>query len=120
MNNKHIDRITGMGITPENCSFSISSRELIQAISEEVDLETVTDHELKEILFIVTKAITRMDWKSTVTYAVEHLPFGLNQTSIAWNGIKPCSTDCPDAMLEDDHCYHKHACKAWEIYEANF
>ena len=117
MNNKLIDRITGMGITPENCSFSISSRELIQAISEEVDLETVTDHELKEIVFIVTKAIIRMDWRSTVTYAVEHLPFGLNQTGMAWNGIYPC-IDCPDGMIEDDQCYHKHACKAWEIFEA--
>ena len=116
---KHIDRITGLGINPDNSSFTISSKDILLVISEEVDLETVTDQELKEIIFIVTKALIRMDWRSTVVHAIAHLPFGLNQTSIAWNGIHPCS-DCQDGMIEDDHCYHKHACKAWEIYEANF
>jgi hypothetical protein len=115
---KLIDRITGLGISPENVSFSISSKDLLQAISEEVDLSTVTDHELKEIIFIVSKALSHMDWRSTVSHAINHLPFGLNQTGIAFIGINPCSSDCPDGMIEGDQCYHKHICKAWEIYQA--
>lgn len=117
--NKIIDRITGLGINPENASFTISSGHLLKAISEEVDFETVTDHELREILFIVCKALNRMDWQSTVSYAINHLPFGLNQTGIAWNGNYPCK-DCPDAMIEDSRCYHDQECKAWEIYDTRF
>src|SRR4051812_17586016 len=113
--NKLIDRIAGIGINPENASFTINNSQLFNAIAEEVDFETVTDHELREIVFIVTKAINRIDWKSVVTHAVNHLPFGLNQTSIAWEGNRPCF-GCPDAMIEDSHCYHEGECKAWEIY----
>ena len=117
---KLIDRITGIGIHPDNSSFTISSKDLLQAISEDVDLTTITDHELKEIVFIVSKALNRMDWRATVNHAINHLPFGLNQTSIAFDGINPCSSECPDGMIEGDNCYHKHICKAWEIYEAKF
>ena len=116
---EHIDRITGLGIYPENASFTISSVQLLEAISEEVNFETVTDHELKEIIFIVSKALNRMDWQSTVSYAINHLPFGLNQTGIAWDGFNPCIA-CPDAMLFDSKCHHQGECKAWEIYEAKF
>ncbi len=117
---KNIDRITGIGIEPETAIFTVSSDQLLEAISEEVDFETITDHELREIIFIVNKALNRMDWRSTVSHAINHLPFGLNQTSIAFDGINPCSSDCPDGMIEGDHCYHQGECKAWEIYEARF
>jgi hypothetical protein len=115
--NRIIDRITAMGINPESASFTITTSQLIKAISEEADIETITDHELREIVFIVCKALNRMDWKSVVTHAVNHLPFGLYQTGIAWEGHKPCS-GCPDAMLFDNNCYHHGECKSWEIYEA--
>ena len=116
---KLIDRITGIGIHPDNSSFTISSKDLLQAISEDVDLSTITDHELKEIVFIVTKAVSHMDWRATVNHAINHLPFGLNQTGIAWDGFNPCIA-CPDAMLFDSKCHHQGECKAWEIYEAKF
>ena len=113
--NKILDRMTGMDIFPADAAYSISNQDLVTAISEYVDLETVTNHELREIFFIVKKSLFWMDWRSTVSNAVDRLPFGLNQTSIAWSGAFPC-TDCPDGMIEDDQCYHKYACKAWEIY----
>jgi hypothetical protein len=116
---KLIDRITAIGLYPENASFTISSGHLLKAISEEVDFETITDHELREIVFIVCKALNRMDWKAVVTHAVKHLPFGLNQTGIAFEGSNPCE-GCPDAMIEASRCYHDQECKAWEIYEARF
>ena len=118
--NLHIDRITGLGINPEDSSFTITSGQLLKAISNEIDLETVTDHELKEIIFIVCKAISRIDWQSTVSHAINHLPFGLNQTGVAFNGNNPCTGGCPDAMIESNQCYHQNECKAWEIYEARF
>ena len=93
------------------------TKERLKAIADEVDLETVTNHELREIFFIVRKQMAHLNWKDLVTYSINHLPYGLNQTGIAWDGYKPCP-DCPDAMIEGDHCYHKHACKAWEIFEA--
>lgn len=117
--NHLIDRITGIDINPGDASFTISCGDLIKAISEEVDFDTITEHELKEIIFIVQKALQRLDWKAAVVHAVKHLPFGLNQTGIAWEGAYPC-TGCPDAMIEDGHCYHNQVCKAWEIYEARF
>jgi hypothetical protein len=113
---KLIDRITNMDIYPEDHAFQITNQDLITAIAEHVDMETVTDHELREIFFIVKRSLTWINWQSTVEDAINHLPFGLNQTSLAWNGINPCP-DCPDGMIEGDHCYHKHICKAWEIYE---
>jgi len=115
--NHLVDRITGIGINPEEAAFTTSCGDLIKAIAEEMDIETITDHELKEIIFIVRKALHRIDWKAAVAYAVKHLPFGLNQTGIAWEGTYPC-TGCPDAMIEDARCYHDQECKAWEIYEA--
>lgn len=110
-------RALELSINTENPAFIISNNDLFKAIADEVDLETVTNHELREIFFIVRKQMAHLNWKDLVTYSIDHLPFGLNQTGIAWDGCKPC-TGCPDAMIEGDHCYHKHACKAWEIYEA--
>ena len=109
-----------LNIQPDQAVFSIASEDLIAAIAEEVDLETVTYYELREIFFIVRKALCRINWGAAVTHAIQHLPFGLNQTGIAWDGFNPC-IGCPDSMLEDDgFCHHRGACKAWEIYEARF
>ena len=93
-------------------AFKVSNVELFNAIAEEIDLETCTNHELMEIFFIARKQIQHLNWKEMVRYSVEHLPFGLNQTLIAWDGFLPC-TGCPDAMLEDDgYCHNRGACKA--------
>ena len=115
--NKLLDRITNMNIFPEDHAFQTTNQDLIAAIAEHVDMETVTDHELREIFFIVKKSLTWINWQSTVEQSINHLPFGLNQTSVAWNGINPCSNECPDALMEETLCFHKHICKAWEIYE---
>jgi hypothetical protein len=117
MDNIH-PRALALGINAESDVFSVSSNDLFNVIAEDVDLETVTDHELKEIFFIVRKQVSHLNWKDLVSYAVTHLPFGLNQTGIAFDGDNPCTSDCPDAMIEGDHCYHRNACKAWEIYQA--
>jgi hypothetical protein len=110
-------RAIELNINTEIDAFSLSNNQLFKAIVEEIDMETVTDHELREIFFIVRKQIKHLNWKELVAHAVKHLPFGLNQTGIAWEGHYPC-TGCPDAMIEDARCYHDQECKAWEIYEA--
>ena len=111
-------RMLELTINTDINAFSVTNNQLFDAIAEEVDLETVTNQELREIFFIVRKQLTHLNWKDMVKYSVEHLPFGLNQTLIAWDGFYPCN-GCPDAMLEEDgYCYHRLACKAWEIYEA--
>lgn len=117
--NKPLDRITELAIIPEEHAFKVTNQNLIAAIAEHVDLTTITNHELRKIFFIVKKQLSYIDWQSTVAHAINHLPFGLNQTGIAWEGHCPCE-GCPDGMIEGNHCYHKHACKAWEIYEAHF
>jgi hypothetical protein len=111
-------RMLELTINTDINAFSIMNTELFDAIAEEVDLETCTNQELREIFWIVRKQLTHLNWKEMVKYFVEHLPFGLNQTLIAWDGHEPCS-GCPDAMLEDNgYCHHRGECKAWEIYEA--
>jgi len=112
-------RLHELTINTDINAFKVTNVELFNAIAEEVDLETVTNHELREIFWIVRTHLAHLNWKDMVTYAVQHLPFGLNQTLQAWDGVKPC-IGCPDAMLEDGHCYHQNECKAWEIYEAHF
>lgn len=112
-------RAVELNINTEISAFSVTNNELFKAITEEIDLETVTNHELREIFFIVRKNLAHLNWRDLVSYSVNHLPFGLNQTLIAWEGHYPCS-GCPDAMIEDSHCYHQGECKAWEIYEAHF
>jgi len=112
-------RLCELNIPDDIDAFRISNMQLFTAISEEVDQETVTNHELREIFHIVRKQLTNLDWKSLVVHAVNHLPFGLNQTQIAWEGYDPC-IGCSDAMIEDNRCYHDQECKAWEIYEARF
>lgn len=116
MNANHM-RANELSIDIESSAFSVTNGDLIKAIAEEVDFETVTNHELREIFSIVRKQLNRMNWTETVRYAVDHLPFGLNQTGIAWDGGYPCS-ECPDAMIDNNRCYHEGECKAWEIYEA--
>jgi len=114
-----IRRTKELGINAEEAVFAITSGQLVTAIADDVDFETVTDHELKEIIHIVRKQLVNLNWKELVVHAVSHLPFGLNQTSIAFEGNCPC-VDCPDAMIENNRCYHEPECKAWEIYEARF
>lgn len=118
MTRKKIQRyLAELNIDPEQTVFAITSEELLAAIAEEVDLETVTKHELREILSIVIKNLLRHNWHEIVTYSIAHLPFGLNQTSIAWDGGNPC-IGCPDSMIDRGSCYHEGECKAWEIYDA--
>jgi len=111
-------RMYELGINNHINAFTITNTELFDAIAEEIDLETVSNNELREIYFIVRKHLQYLNWKQQVKYAVEHLPFGLNQTLIAWDGFNPC-IGCCDSMLEDDgYCHHRGECKAWEIFEA--
>lgn len=112
-------RANELGINTDINAFYVTNNDLFKAIAEEVDLETVTNHELREIFFIIRKQLAHLDWKSLVNHAVNHLPFGLNQTQIAWEGHTPC-TGCPDAMIEDNRCYHDQECEAWKIYEARY
>jgi hypothetical protein len=113
-------RMLELSINTDINAFRVTNVELFDAIAEEVDLETCTNQELREIFWIVRKQLAHLNWKNMVKYCVEHLPFGLNQTLIAWDGFLPC-TRCPDAMLEEDgYCHHRDCCKAWEIYEARF
>ena len=109
-------RMQELAINTDINAFKVTNVELFNAIAEQVDLETVTDHELREIFFIVREQLQNLNWKELVAGAVEDLPFGLNQTLQAWEGVKPC-IGCPDAMIEDDLCYHKNQCKTWDIYE---
>jgi hypothetical protein len=112
-------RALELNIDTEVNAFTVTNNQLFHAIAEEIDLETVTDQELREIFFIIRKQLAHLNWKDLVAHAANHLPFGLNQTLLAWEGHHPCN-DCPDAMIEDDHCYHEQECKAWMIYEARF
>jgi hypothetical protein len=111
-------RANEIGINTDIPAFSFSNNDLFKAIAEEVDLETVTNHELREIFFIVRKQMQHLNWKDLVAHAVNHLPFGLNQTGVAWDGCMPCN-GCPDAMFEGGSCYHEGECAAWEIYRAS-
>ena len=110
-------RANELGINTDINAFSVTNNQLFIAITEEIDLETVSNHELREIFFIVRKQLTYLNWKELVCHAVKHLPFGLNQTLHAWEGHHPCE-GCPDAMIENNRCYHQGECRAWEIYEA--
>lgn len=112
-------RANEISINTDISAFSVSNNDLFKAIADEVDLETVTNHELREIFFIVRKQLSNLNWKEIVAHAVNNLPFGLNQTGIAYEGHYPCM-GCPDAMIEDSGCYHKRACEAWKIYNSNF
>jgi len=105
-------------ISTEANALNVTNIQLFNSIADHVDLETVTNHELREIFFIVRKQLSHLNWQELVSHSINHLPFGLNQTGIAWDGHYPCS-GCPDAMLEAGICYHQGECKAWEIYEAN-
>ncbi len=111
-------RALELGINSDINAFCVTNNQLFSAIAEEVDLETVTNHELREISFIIRKQLSHLTWKEQVTHAVNNLPFGLNQTQFAYEGHYPCE-GCPDAMIEESHCYHRHACEAWNIYEAH-
>lgn len=111
-------RAAELSINTEEKAFSISNKQLFAAIAEEIDLETVTNHELREIFFIVKRQLSHLSWKELVAHSIQHLSFGLNQTSIAWEGNYPC-IGCPDAMIEENRCYHDQECKAWEIYDAH-
>lgn len=116
--NRLLNRITELGIYPEDAALTITNHDLFAAIADEVDLETVNNHELREIFFIVKKSLSLINWQLAVANAVYHLPFGLNQTGIAWEGHYPC-TSCPDAMIDENRCYHDQECKAFEIYQAH-
>ena len=106
---KLMSALSELNIQPDSTVFTITSEELMAAIAEEVDLETVTYQELREIVYIVRMNLQNLNWKDSVVHSISHLPFGLNQTTIAWSGHYPCS-DCPDAMIENSRCYHDQEC----------
>lgn len=112
-------RALELGINTDINAFSVTNNQLFNAIADQIDLETITNHELREIFFIVRKQLAHLNWKDLVTYSIEYLPFGLNQTLQAWDGYHPCE-GCPDAMIEGGRCYHEQECKALEIYESRF
>ena len=114
-----ISRMNELTINADINAFQVTNVELFNVIAEQVDLEAVTNHELREIFFIVREQLQHLNWRTIVIEAVENLPFGLNQTLLAWEGVKPC-IGCPDAMIEDDFCYHNSQCKAWDIFENRF
>lgn len=116
---KLLKALSELNIQPDNIVFTITSEDLMAAIADEVDLETVTNQELREIIHIVHKNLKNLNWQDFVVHWIKQLPYGLNQTSIAWNGHYPCS-NCPDVMIEDECCHHQGECKAWEIYEAHY
>lgn len=116
---KLLKALSELNIEPDQVVFTISSEDLMAAIADEVDLETVTWQELREIVCIVRKNLQNLNWQDSVVHSIKHLPYGLNQTTIAWNGHYPC-TDCPDAMRVDEFCHHQGECKAWEIYESHY
>jgi len=115
----NIIKMSELTISPEANALNVTNIQLLNSIADHVDLETVTNHELREIFFIVKKQLSHLNWQELVVHSISHLPFGLNQTGIAWEGHHPCS-GCPDAMLEAGSCYHQEECKAWEIDEARF
>jgi hypothetical protein len=86
-------RLLELTINTDINAFRIKNVELFNAIAEEVSLETVTNHELMEIFFIVSEEMKKLNWKEYVRNAVDKLPFGLNQTLIAWDGFHPCTVD---------------------------
>jgi two-component SAPR family response regulator len=112
-------RALELNISTDINAFSVTNNQLFRAIAEEVDLETVTNQELREIFFIVRKQLAHLNWKELVAHSVKHLPFGMNQTHMAWEGYYPCES-CPDSMIEDGRCYHDRECKALEIYDTKF
>lgn len=116
---KLMKTLAELDIQPESTVFTITSEDLMAAIADEVDLETVSWQELREIVCIVKRDLLNLNWQDSVVHSIKHLPYGLNQTTIAWEGHYPC-IDCPDAMREDEFCHHEGECKAWEIYEAHF
>lgn len=108
-----------LGINMEINAFTVTNSQLFTAISEAIATDTITDHELRETFFIVRKQLQNLNWLELVADSVRHLPLGLTQTCIAWDGAYPC-TGCPDAMMSDSRCQHQEECKAWEIYEARY
>ena len=75
-------RLLELTINTDINAFSIKNTELFDAIAEEVDLETVTNQELREIFWIVRKQLSHLNWKDMVKYSVEHLPFGLSSAML--------------------------------------
>lgn len=84
-------RALELSINTDVSAFTITNNQLFNAIAKQVDLETVTNHELREIFFIIRKRLSHLNWRELVSHAVKHLPFGLNQTGIAWEGVDPCN-----------------------------
>ena len=95
--------------------FSITSNELMQAITTELDTSSMTSHELREVFCIVRKNLKQINWQELVRYSINHLPYGLSQTGIAWDGDYPCC-GCPDQFVDGGRCVNEEQCKAWEIY----
>ena len=82
--NKPHPRMLELTINTEINAFRVTNTELFNAIAEEIDLETCTNHELREIYFIVREHLQYLNWKDSVRYAVEHLPFGPDLDSLGW------------------------------------
>jgi hypothetical protein len=106
---------TELNVNPHSNMFTITNNQLFTAIAEHVDLDTISNQELREIFTIVVSQVQHINWKEVVAQSIENLPFGLHQVQVARYGQYPCE-GCPDGMMDGDQCYHKHACRAWDVY----
>ena len=109
-------RAQHLGLEGSSPCIVVTNVEVIEAISQAVDVTQMTDAELIEAIVLVNRAVIGLKLDAVVQEALFGLMFGGSQVRLAKAGGYPCEA-CPDCYLDEDQsCQNEDRCSAWNIY----
>ena len=118
--NAVIERALHLGLEGSSPCIVVSNIEVIEAISQAVDVTQMTDAELLEAIVLINKAVMGVNLDAVVQEALSGLSFGGSQARLAKAGGYPCES-CPDCYLDTNgSCENEHHCTAWSIYSSQY
>jgi len=114
--NAAMERAQHLGLEGRSPCIVVTNVEVIEAISQAVDVTQMTDAELMEAIVLVNRAVMSLKLDAVVQEALCGLSLGGSQVRLAKAGGYPCE-GCPDCYLDDDQsCRNEDSCSAWSIY----
>ncbi|WP_243375518.1 hypothetical protein [Geotalea sp. SG265] len=110
------ERVQHLGIKGSSACIVMTNTEVVEAISQVVDVTQMSDAELWEAIILVNREVMDIRLDSAVQQALMHLSFGGSQVWLAKAGGYPCE-NCPDCFIDNDgSCRNEDRCTAWGIY----
>lgn len=114
------ERAYSVGIHKDQTCVLLKMKDLLDVLSDILDINNMDDEEFREAIEKVTRAVQEMEWVPVVQAALMKMSFGGTQVHIARAGGYPCER-CPDCYVDSSgSCRNEDLCRAWSIYSNQY